>query len=526
MRVGQPADMSRMLERLFLEKPSTRVIADADKLAEAAAGVLPQDQIEALRKLVGGDEFLAARAQAISRVDLLLGKTPDKPRPVAVVSGLSNGGLIAAAMLAKAGYKVEAFELRGGYTRNIQFAARQGLVDQLAAIDPKLADQFLQHTSKIERGSVHIRGDERVHHDMPDPRAADPRLVPQSGVEMLQAPSAMILECKVAEGILMDYLKAQPNVTVRTGARIELGPPNEDGERSVKGLAVTKGQPDKELVDLGTPALVVVSEGGRSATRDALGIETAPTSPMERHVAGVVKTELGGAMSKNYQGDGTVNGTVTGSMNRRGAMQTWIVSKIAPDTLLEPNSVKGLKLDPKSPEYREQQQVMVEEYFRDQAALVMEMPKDQLGAIEGPIEGTRVAAFTIQQRISTKATAGNVLMMGDAVGNGHWSVGGGMQTAAIAHTERLKHLLLDLDMGKDKVAAMERYGAGVLEDTLAWAQTGIPDFYPEIADWRGVQAKFTEAVAAWREGKAASPLEALQRLLEPLRAHNQVEGAA
>lgn len=75
----------------------------------------------------------------------------------AVVSGQSVIGMMAAILLAKSGYEVDVFEERNFYTRNIHWAARQSLVDELASLDKELANLFLQEVAHpIYRGSIHI----------------------------------------------------------------------------------------------------------------------------------------------------------------------------------------------------------------------------------------------------------------------------------------------------------------------------------------------------------------------------------
>ena len=79
---------------------------------------------------------------------------------------------------------------------------------------------------------------------------------------------------------------------------------------------------------------------------------------------------------------------------------------------------------------------------------------------------------------STATTGDNVILMGDTVGTGHWSVGGGMEVGAVCHAERFKTLLLDIDSGTSKQEALKKYSDGVLLDTKVWGEAGFKDFYP------------------------------------------------
>jgi hypothetical protein len=52
----------------------------------------------------------------------------------------------------------------------------------------------------------------------------------------------------------------------------------------------------------------------------------------------------------------------------------------------------------------------------------------------GPVDVDEVGMFGIRARISPIAFAGaNLVLAGDAVGEGHWSVGGGMHVAGMFH---------------------------------------------------------------------------------------------
>lgn len=100
---------------------------------------------------VSGDYSLAfSIGQAIRKVyDATFGKT-------AVVSGQSIAGMMATAVLAQSGYYVETYDIRPAFTRNIQWAARQSLVDQLASFNSKLDVLFLSQVARpLYKGSIH-----------------------------------------------------------------------------------------------------------------------------------------------------------------------------------------------------------------------------------------------------------------------------------------------------------------------------------------------------------------------------------
>ena len=91
-----------------------------------------------------------------------------------------------------------------------------------------------------------------------------------------------------------------------------------------------------------------------------------------------------------------------------------------------------------------------------------------------------------------------------------------MQIAGVSHGERLKTLLLRLEQGVTRDKAAEEYSAGVLEDTMAWGEIGIRDFYPGV-DGTEVSSGYRRAIEAWRAGTAQTPLEELERQLRSPR---------
>jgi hypothetical protein len=107
----------------------------------------------------------------------------------------------------------------------------------------------------------------------------------------------------------------------------------------------------------------------------------------------------------------------------------------------------------------------------------------------------------------------NVLLLGDAVGNGHWSVGGGMHIGAISHGERLKKFLTDVNGGKPLSEAVKKYSAGALNDSRAWGEKGLYYFYNNLSEADAAKV-YQESAALYKEGKIITP-ERAQELMTP-----------
>jgi 2-polyprenyl-6-methoxyphenol hydroxylase-like FAD-dependent oxidoreductase len=493
---------SSQLQQVYARFPSLKVNADKGALEAAATKVLGAPAAKALiAKLLDKNTYLAARTEALSvTLQAEAGAALQQPRK-AVVSGLSSGGLLSAIVLAKAGYKVDAFEAREGYSRQMQFSSRQALIDELASIDPALSQKFLEVSGPLTRGFVFTLNEKRKELAREAPHEGDPTAVPTSGEEMLSGVPISLVECRVLEQVLFDYLKAQPNVTVHSKTKLQLGAPDAAGRYSVEGV--------------GVPDLVVVSEGANSATRKQLGIESMATSPTERIIAGTVGKGSGGRaalkLTDSKRADGSTERILSMALGSAKVDKTWVLVEVKESFNADP----GGGLDPTSDEFRKAQQALVEKEFRAEAALVMETDVSD-APLEGAIAGgtSRPTLFTMQQRMSNRATAGsNVVGLGDFVGNAHFTVGGGMATAAVSHVERLKALVFDLEMGVDRGAALSKYEQGALEDSMAWGKRGIAEFYPDV-DSKVVSEAYVTAVRDWLAGKNKDPLAALEKLLE------------
>lgn len=379
----------------------------------------------------------------------------------AVVSGGSIGGMMAAMLLAKEGYDVHVYEKREAYTRNIQWLARQALADELASIDQDLYRRFYQEVARpLEKGSIHIeKGVSRTKSHM-ELRDTDPWELPKSAAELMASPSIFSIEARVFE----TFLKTQAalrNVHFHTGS-IHL-------EQCGDSYAV-EGQEQ-------VPDLIVIAEGANSETRKKLGIrqqrmigrillgadETPSIARSLRgqrlQIAGAIGINSGGVMIKHVRTENDLR-LLTGVVGHADSDKTWIVADIDP-------SFDGAD------------QETIDNEFRRLASLALELPLERIKdlVLVGPRDGEPIRPFILEQKVSDKAAIGdNVILTGDAVGNCHWSVGGGMQLAAVSHIERLKALISDLAQGILKGEALKKYSEGILSDSSYWCKTGDRDF--------------------------------------------------
>lgn len=395
---------------------------------------------------------------------------------IAVVSGLSVSGMLSAALLAHAGYRVLGIDKRTEPTRGIQWAGRQSFIDELSRIDPSLATRFRQRCGPIYRGSTRVRPDGiREVKAKPFPRSGDPARIPPDVHVMLDEPASFLVAAVELEKLLRGYLRSLPNVTLSLGAPIRINEVD-----ATTGRVILEGGLD--------PDLLVIAEGQASRTRDELGIKTLTTSPARLQIAGQVLGWDDGSMVKRLRHRGS---TVleTGSISQRGRGSTWVVGDATIDH--PPGSRRGISVRAGDPH----------QVRRD----FVRMAADILGASDSHVlrrgvwgpsrQQAQPQVFRLQQRISQRAAAArNAILIGDAVGNGHWNEGGGMQVAAICHTQHLRRLLASSDSsGALPDDGLATYSNGVLADTSAWGERGVASFFPTAAP-EAVVASYRRAV--------------------------------
>jgi 2-polyprenyl-6-methoxyphenol hydroxylase-like FAD-dependent oxidoreductase len=495
----------------ILKKEATRTLKDPAKVS----GILKEVETNL-------DGFLKARSEIIEGMRL----NPIKGLKPVVVSGQSVTGMVAAAIAAQSGHKVSVYDLRMKFTRDIQWSSRQSVIDTLASIDPKLAEKFTKEVGKdLHRGYLAMQGEVHTLEAASSMKKGDPRRIPQIAHEMLNAEDVATVQAKVFENLMYDYLSHHPNVTQKKG-KIEVSPLDPlNGQHKVTEYedVTPKGQKEKvyKKVAEGYP-LTIVAEGASSSTRTTIGVQSAPISAKRLQVAGVIEIENGGEIVTHYREE-SPGRMVTGSMGTSGSNKRWVVADID-EARIKPNT-KKFGTDPSAPEYLKERTRLLEIEFKRVAALNMRMPIKKVADLEigGAIEGQPLSTFELQQRISEKGASGtNVLLFGDAVGNGHWSVGGGMHTGAIAHAERFKQYLTAVDGGLSQKAAAQSYSAGVLQDSRTWGEHGLYYFYNNLSHEQAAQA-YKEAANLFFEKKVESPERALELMLPGGRASRTVK---
>ena len=494
----------------------------ADLVAKADAGTLQQVRFEVLKDLYEASKTAAPAATAAAA------KTD---KPTALVSGGSVSGMLAAVALAKAGQKVVIVEPRPQHSRDIRFGCRQGMIDTLCMLDPKLAIDFVAKASTIESIKVIDVATSPEHEKahtptiIPSGHAPDDKQAPADGAALMKTTSTAIMVAREFESLVEEYVKTKfPGQIEFAQGKLH---PDVQADGNVKWQlekpGATKDAPPvyEDLLKGVKPSVVLIAEGAGSTTRTALGIEVQPTTPVQWWTAGVIHTTdktvhtPGEATIRELYDEQTVKDP-TGATHREsqravaisdGRAGTWVLTQMPP----------GFDADPKRPQNE------INDYYLKRAALVTGANEDDLrkAGATGPIvmPNSQPTAFGLQGKAAKEAARvlpdGTVIgFMGDSVQTSTFQAGGGMNTA-VTEVLSVMTLMEDLQSGVPPKEAAAKYQHLVFNRGGAWSANGIEYFYPEMpkSETQKLVAAQMAAIAAWRKDGGPSPLERMQAAL-------------
>ncbi|QLL05733.1 FAD-dependent oxidoreductase [Mycobacterium vicinigordonae] len=401
--------------------------------------------------------------------------TPSVAGPAlkAAVLGGSIAGLMASLVLAKRGFTVRLYEPRQHYTRNIQWGCRQTFIDYLSSIDAEIAQDFVDRLASAitngyrflaDRSSIYEHGS-YIHTHRPDPSQGKWTERDLSGEKSLAEQIVCLVRAQELEKFLREKVAAcnviiidekSPDVFLDDANMFNL---LQDGPESIYDL-------------------IVVCEGASSPTRQAVGIKSMDLSRKVTQVSGEVYLKRHGMIIECLHAIRHENKlreelllSLLISTDRH--TNCWVVGDVSSECL-----EKIAKLGRRNAEKRE----VIKSEFRKIAARTMLSAEQNIA--EAGYQGAvrEVELFTLQAKVSSTAVAGdNLVLAGDAVGVGHWSVGGGMHVAGVCHPKRLDDLATELlKTTANRSQALRKYNEGVLADTIAWISRGIKHYYLSV----------------------------------------------
>lgn len=359
----------------------------------------------------------------------------------AVVSGLGPNGMLAALKLRKAGFAVTAADQRPAYTRSIHLNLRQSWMDAVRALDAPLHQRLEGIARRIEA----------YEHLGRKPRAAGAAPHTLLLRRLLEEPTLHV-RLDELEREFQNHLASLDGVEVLTDTRVSL---EGQGAYSVRLRPGGKSSTAQGRL-LQRPDLVVIAEGGKSPTAQALGLQMLRVSAPRFYISVHVDHALGPVTRRlDTEVDGAhVSYWAVGHGDP--ARGTWLVLEI-------PERVHGGR--PSS--------TFDGDYYARGAAQLLQLER----APEPSGVGLR-GTFRFEQQLLPRPVAGdNVVVLGDAAGMGHHALGTGLELGAWD----VGLLGAMLDDGAPRPAALESYATGVREARVTLLAFGMHEYYPRLA---------------------------------------------
>lgn len=399
------------------------------------------------------------------------------------------------------GGNIVADEIIDGYDKHLHIS---GYISHIEFIDDRFKDG-------VPHRSV-------TYLDPPrPPTSPDEEMIRDDVKDMLDGPSTFQAEAMATMLLLRRYLEGieamdmasgrEPRVRLFTHHRVV--PAADDGfirqedgrlrvrieplqELDFKGRFVRIRAPGAEIIDLGVPELFVIAQGFDSSDAKRLGFEQrdvevdhqdgrGPVVAQADFVAGLIRVLVNGRLrrriSSAFDPDGReywVRQIAVGHENDTEV--GWVLVQV-PDYLDFDPVAAGMVpegTDPQSPEYFAAYHYLLHDFYLDQAAEVLEIPKTTLAKVAmayGP------KLFSLIERMGDDAVvAANGVVAGDSFGNGHFLTSGGAMTGMVGHSARVLQYWKAREAGTEPGQAIRVLADAIKTDTQAWLDVSAQEY--------------------------------------------------
>ncbi|GLW08060.1 hypothetical protein Misp01_31900 [Microtetraspora sp. NBRC 13810] len=263
-------------------------------------------------------------------------------------------------------------------------------------------------------------------------------------------------------------------------------------ELDFKGRFVRVRAPGSEVIDIGVPELFMIAQGFDSGDAKRLGFEQrdvaidhgdgrGPVVAQADYLAGLLEVLVDGRLrrriSSEFDEDGKeywVRQIAVGHENDPEV--GWVLVQIPDFKSLDPIEA-GLVpegTDPESAEFFAAYQHLVYDFYLEQCADVLELPKESLEKVQ-MLYGPKL--FSLVERVGDDAlVAANGVVAGDSFGNGHFLTSGGAMTGMIGHSARVLGYWRARESGTTPAEAIRELAEAIKEDTAAWLRVSSQEF--------------------------------------------------
>lgn len=246
------------------------------------------------------------------------------------------------------------------------------------------------------------------------------------------------------------------------------------------------------LIDLGVPTLFVLAQGFDSSDADRLGFRQhdvevdhhdgrGPVVAQADFLAGFLELHVGGRLRRRIASEFDRAGNeywvrqiAVGHENDPEV--GWLLVQV-PDFVTFDPVLAGLVPEGtprKATEYVAAYKYMLREFYLEQAALILEMSREDLETVQMPY-GPKM--FSLVERMGTDArVATNGVVAGDTFGNGHFLTSGGAITGMVGHACRVYTFWKDLDAGRSEDDAVRTLADSIKDDTVGWLHVSAQEF--------------------------------------------------
>ncbi|MGH9127094.1 MAG: hypothetical protein ACRDZ8_20580 [Acidimicrobiales bacterium] len=351
----------------------------------------------------------------------------------------------------------------------------------------------------------------------PPPDRPDPKAIRSNVAEVLDGPSTFQAGAASVQVLMRRYLEGIEELDRQRGrpprcrvfSRHRVLTPDGDGwvdvgdgrlgiriealqEFDYRGKFVRVRVPGSDVIDIGVPELFMIAEGYHSTDALRLGFHQhdveidhhdgrGPLVAQADFLAGLIEALVGPRLRRrissefDHQGaEYWVRQIAVG--HEEDPEVGWVLVQVPDFQTFDPIEA-GLVpegTDPDSGEFFAAYQILLYDFYLEQASQILEIPEDELRKVE-MVYGPKL--FSLIERIGDDPqVAANGVVAGDSFGNGHFLTSGGAVTGMVGHSARVLHYWQDRERGAEPASAICRLAEGIKEDTEGWLRVSAREY--------------------------------------------------
>ncbi|MEA2839991.1 MAG: hypothetical protein QOF41_1321 [Methylobacteriaceae bacterium] len=299
-------------------------------------------------------------------------------------------------------------------------------------------------------------------------------------------------------------------------------------ELDFRGKFLRVRMPGTSPIDLGVPELFMIAQGFDSNDATRLGFRQEDVAvdhgdgrgavvAQADFLAGLIEVLVGGRLrrriSSEFDADGKeywVRQIAVGHENDPEV--GWVLIQVPDFKTFDPieAGLVSADIDQESPEYFAAYQLLVYDYYIEQASHILELPKKNLKKVQmvyGPKMFSLVEKMGEEARVATNGVVG-----GDSFGNGHFLTSGGAMTGMVGHSAGVLRYWKARDGGADAETAICDLAQSIREGTQGWLEVSAQEYSQAVPINFGAERIAAIAAATGLDTKArAHAIDATRR---------------